>query len=184
MGTAVCPARGSAPTPHTVINLERHVRTASERPGQHGGLRIFPWTWASYQRHPGAASALVAGGRPSSIMSGDLRRYGWPAQAEAEDGGIRIHTAGINGHAAYPEIARNAIGQLLILLRELGAQGPLARLADAVGTQYYGEGLGIQSQDKASGPLTCNLGILRVKDGELFATLDIRYPLLVHGFGT
>ena len=37
------------------------------------------------------------------------------------------------------------------------------------------------SASVASGPLTCNLGIIRIQEGKLFATLDIRYPLMIAG---
>ena len=131
---------------------------------------------------PGKASALVAGDESFIQKVADISaNHGWPVEARMENGAVRILATGINGHAAYPETARNAIGQLLITLKELGATGPLCTLADAIGTDSYGVGLGIGSQDKASGPLTCNLGIIRIKEGKLFATLDIRYPLMVAG---
>jgi len=48
-----------------------------------------------------------------------------------------------------------------------------------VGMESDGSGLGIRCSDETSGGLTCNLGILRYapEDG-LYATLDIRYPIL------
>ena len=67
-------------------------------------------------------------------------------EAKMENGAVRILATGINGHAAYPETARNAIGQLLITLKELGATGPIATLALAIGTDSYGEGLGIKAE--------------------------------------
>lgn len=179
------PRSGFSPdASYPVINLEKGMCGLHlSAPVSTEGLRILSLDVGERPNViPGAASALVEGGRELiekvAALSG---AYGWPAEAEEEHGGIRIRTTGINGHAAYPEIARNAIGQLLIVLKELGAQGPVALLAGAVGTQYDGEGLGIKAQDNASGPLTCNLGILRVKEGQIFATLDIRYPLLVAG---
>ncbi len=80
-----------------------------------------------------------------------------------------------------PYTARNAIGQMLITLRDLGAKGAIAELADKIGTQYLGEGLGIQVKDAMSGDLTCNMGIIRVADGMVSVTLDIRTPLMVDG---
>ena len=39
--------------------------------------------------------------------------------------------------------------------------------------------IGVKCQDEVSGPLTCNLGILRYNEKEgLYGTLDIRYPIL------
>ena len=50
-------------------------------------------------------------------------------------------------------------------------------LADVLGMETTGEKLGIACRDELSGPLTCNLGILRYDGSELTAHLDCRYPL-------
>lgn len=182
---ATMPRTGFSPdASYPIINLEKGMcgLHLSAQVSQEG-LKVLSLNVGERQNViPGAASALVEG-REELIAKVDkvAGQYGWPVRASMEGQAVRIIATGINGHAAYPESARNAIGQLLITLRELGAQGALAVLADAVGTQYYGEGLGIQSHDQASGPLTCNLGILRIENGRLFATLDIRYPLMIAG---
>ena len=45
--------------------------------------------------------------------------------------------------------------------------------------EYDGKSLQIKCQDEVSGALTCNMGILRYNEQDgLFATLDIRYPIL------
>ena len=78
-----------------------------------------------------------------------------------------------------PEAAKNALGQLLIMLRALGVTGALRTIASQVGMEYDGLGLGVRCQDETSGSLTCNLGILRYNEADgLYATLDIRYPIL------
>jgi len=66
---------------------------------------------------------------------------------------------------------------MLLLLRELGAEGPAAVLADAVGTESDGSSLGCACRDDVSGALTCNMGILRLEGGEWFGTLDMRCPV-------
>ena len=67
------------------------------------------------------------------------------------------------------------------MLRALGVTGGLKTLADTVGLEYNGLSLGISCSDKTSGPLTCNLGILKYNEEGLYAVLDIRYPLLASG---
>ena len=182
---AVMPRIGFSPdATYPVINLEKGMCGLElTAPVSAEGLQIAELHVGERTNViPGAATALVEGGSELAAKVGDIsKKFGWPVKAVMEGGKIRITATGINGHAAYPETARNAIGQMLITLRELGAVGPIATLADAVGTQYYGEGLGIASEDKASGKLTCNLGILKIEKGQLFATLDIRYPLLIAG---
>ena len=102
--------------------------------------------------------------------------------ADAGEGRARITATGVNAHAAMPERGVNAAGMLLIALKELGAGGAgsrdaIAVLADALGMDYTGAQLGIACADELSGPLTCNLGILRYDQNELSALLDIRYPI-------
>ncbi len=97
------------------------------------------------------------------------------------DGRAEIVATGVNAHASTPHLGVNAAGMLLIALKELGAgggsRGAIACLADTVGMEGDGRSLGIATADELSGPLTCNLGILRYDGNELSAHLDIRYPL-------
>ncbi len=127
---------------------------------------------------PGLASALVAGDaalcEKINRLSGDMHLQ---IEAFERPEGIEIVSTGIAGHAAYPDNARNAIGQLLIMLRALGVTGALKTLADCVGMEYDGLGLGAKCSDEVSGPLTCNLGILNYDENGMYATLDIRYPV-------
>ncbi len=130
---------------------------------------------------PGNATALIAGSEADCEKINRLAED-MMVQVEAEYQGehtIKLISTGIPGHAAYPEAARNALGQLLIMLRALGVCGVLKKLADVVGMESDGSGLGIRCSDETSGGLTCNLGILRYSpENGLYATLDIRYPIL------
>ena len=96
-------------------------------------------------------------------------------------GRAKLTATGVQCHAAMPELGLNAAGMLLIALSELGAGGKsreaVACLANALGINYDGAGLMIKQSDEISGALTCNLGILRYDGVELWAQLDIRYPL-------
>ena len=130
---------------------------------------------------PGRASALVAGDAALcervNTLARDMHLH---VSAAPEGDAVRIESEGVPGHAAFPEVSRNAIGQLLLMLRALGVTGGLRALADKVGMEYDGAALGVSCTDRTSGPLTCNLGILRYSAAEgLYATLDIRFPLLV-----
>ena len=93
----------------------------------------------------------------------------------------KISTVGIQCHAAMPELGLNAAGMLLMALDTIGAGGgskkAIHALANMLGVQYDGGALGIAQSDELSGALTCNLGILRYEGNELWAQLDIRYPL-------
>ena len=127
---------------------------------------------------PGECRALVEGG---AEIAGKVKAYaektGLPYTAEVTEQGVLITATGIPGHSAYPEGKRNAIGMMLLLLRELGAEGPVATLAEAVGTQSDGAGLGCACRDEVSEGLTCNMGILRLENGSWYGTLDMRCPV-------
>ena len=129
---------------------------------------------------PGLASALIEGDEALCEKANQAaKELGLDVKAEMQDGLVKIIATGIPGHAAFPAPARNAIGMLLLVLKELGVKGALETLADRVGMQYDGLGLGVKCEDQVSGPLTCNLGILRYSEQNgLYATLDIRYPIL------
>lgn len=130
---------------------------------------------------PGMAAALV---EDNGALCERVRRLTEEKHLRVEaapqaDGTVLLTSTGVPGHAAYPETAMNALGQLLVALGGLGVTGALKTVAERVGMEYDGLSLGVRCKDETSGPLTCNLGILRYneKDG-LYATLDIRYPIL------
>jgi len=43
--------------------------------------------------------------------------------------------------------------------------------------EHDGASLGCACADEVSGPLTCNMGILHLKEGKVIATLDMRCPV-------
>lgn len=127
---------------------------------------------------PGEAVALVAGGQElAERVTAYAAQTGLPYEADLTPDGVRLRATGIPGHSAYPEGRRNAIGMLLLLLKELGVEGPLLTLANAVGMESNGASLGCACEDEVSGALTCNMGILHLKDGMITATLDMRVPV-------
>ena len=127
---------------------------------------------------PGECKALVEGGEEIiRATEGFAAKTGWPYTAEKAEGGVLLRAEGIPGHSAYPEGRRNAIGMMLLLLKELGAEGPVKTLAEAVGTESDGKSLGCACRDEVSEGLTCNMGILRLENGNWFGTLDMRCPV-------
>lgn len=179
---ATMPRSGFSPDAcYPVINIEKGMHTLTLKAVPQGdGVRVLRFSTGERRNVvPGAAEATVRGDAALAARAlAVAARHGWPATASAEGGQVTIKTAGITGHAAFPQHARNAIGQMLIILRDLGAQDAWRRLADAIGIEYHGESLGIAVEDGASGKLTCNLGIIRYEGDAVEATLDIRHPLL------
>ncbi|MBR3495008.1 MAG: Sapep family Mn(2+)-dependent dipeptidase [Clostridia bacterium] len=163
-----------------LINTEKAmIHTMAEGTLSPDGLQVKQlWTGERMNVIPGVCEALLAGGE---ALAGQIRAWsektGLPYTAEVTDEGVRVTALGIPGHSAYPEACRNAIGMMLVLLRELGVQGDLKTLADAYPLEYDGKALGIACADEMSGPLTCNIGILHVRDGRFSASLDCRVPV-------
>ena len=181
---ATMPRMGFSPdASYPIINIEKGIC----RLELHGvlsseGLQVIAFNNGERPNViPGRASALVAGDAAAAAQAeAAAKKLDIPAEVQLTDEGVAITVTGISGHAAYPETARNANGEMLLLLRELGVQGNLRLLADKIGLDYKGEGLEISVSDGISGYLTCNLGIIRADEGGVYATLDIRYPVMTN----
>jgi succinyl-diaminopimelate desuccinylase len=134
---------------------------------------------------PGLATAEI-GCDDFAALENALRQTGLDVRAEKlGNGHVQLVSTGIPGHASMPQHGRNAAGQLLLALKAIGAGGGsrafIERLADGIGLDSTGKGLGVDGADAISGPLTLNLGILRIEDGQASAVLDIRHPVLMDG---
>ncbi len=163
-----------------LINTEKGMLVMSFRaPAAQTGLKILESaTGDRINVIPGECRTLVEGGAETA---GKVKAYaektGLPYTAEVTDRGVWITATGIPGHSAYPEGKRNAIGMMLLLLKELGAEGPVSALAEKVGLESDGKSLGCACRDDVSEGLTCNMGILRLENGVWYGTLDMRCPV-------
>ncbi len=103
----------------------------------------------------------------------------------AGEGATRVFAQGIGGHASLPEGTINAISLVVDYLQEVAAVRPelftaaersfLAMLS-VVHEDTAGTGLGIVASNEAFGALTCNAGVIEVKDGRISQVIDVRYP--------
>ena len=163
-----------------LINTEKGMLELELRaPEAKDGLKILEFaTGDRVNVIPGECKTLVEGGAETAAkVKAYAEKTGLPCIAEVTDQGVLITATGISGHSAYPEGKRNAIGMMLLLLRELGAEGPVATLAETVGLESDGQSLGCACRDEVSGGLTCNMGILRLENGAWYGTLDMRVPV-------
>lgn len=181
---ATMPRMGFSPdASYPIINIEKGIcRLELHGVLSNEGLQVIAFNNGERPNViPGRASALVAGDAATVAQAeAAAKKLDIPAEVQLTDKGVSITVTGISGHAAYPETARNANSEMLLLLRELGVQGDLCLLADKIGLDYKGEGLEISVSDGISGYLTCNLGIIRAGEGGVYATLDIRYPVMTN----
>ena len=181
---ATMPRMGFSPdASYPIINIEKGIcRLELHGVLSNEGLQVIAFNNGERPNViPGRASALVVGDAATVAQAeAAAKKLDIPAEVHLTDKGVSITVTGISGHAAYPETARNANGEMLLLLRELGVQGDLRLLADKIGLDYKGEGLEISVSDGISGYLTCNLGIIRASKDGVYATLDIRYPVMTN----
>ncbi len=183
--TAVMPRSGFSPdADYPVINLEKggcHVALEGDLSKEGVQLKRF-CVGHAVNVIPGEAEATVYGDEAlaeKAVACG--KALGFETQAECVGGEVVIRTFGIQGHAAMGEKCRNAIGQMLLILRDIGVGGAVTQLADLVGMTYFGEDLGIAVEDRLSGKLTCAMDIIKAGEdtGTAGVILDIRYPLLM-----
>ncbi len=163
-----------------LINTEKGMFHATiQAPVAKTGLQVKEmFTGERMNVIPGESVAVLDGGEElADAVKAYAKKTGLPYTAEVTADGVRVTAEGIPGHAAYPEGRRNAIGMMLLLLKELGVEGAFRTLADAVGMESDGKSLGCACEDEVSGALTCNMGVLHLENGVITATLDMRCPV-------
>ncbi|MBQ7117260.1 MAG: Sapep family Mn(2+)-dependent dipeptidase [Clostridia bacterium] len=95
------------------------------------------------------------------------------------DGVIKLLAKGISKHASIPEGSENAALTLFMLLSECenlceNDRSVLKNAVEALSC-YYGKGLNILHEDVNFGKNTCVNGMVKIEDGRLMLSFDIRY---------
>jgi len=97
-----------------------------------------------------------------------------------EDNEVTLKVFGVAAHGSTPELGVNAIANLMFVLGS-SIDEDWGKAIDQLGKCFYGDvngmNLGIFTQDKLSGKLTCNLGLLTFQDECMSLVLDIRFPV-------
>lgn len=112
---------------------------------------------------------------PAEILQSSVKFDG--VEITVDGGTATLTSYGKAAHASTPNEGVNATHPVLRALAALypdcAAFNFLANKAcDTTGTKW-----GIVLHDEQSGDLTCNVGVLRTNDGNLDATVDIRFPV-------
>jgi succinyl-diaminopimelate desuccinylase len=143
-------------------------------------------------------AAFDSGLRPNMVpdeavatLTGDPTPLDAAARALADLPGIDVQldadslvvlAKGKGAHGATPEQGDNAAVKLARALTESGAVPGFAVtdadwLADVARRGAPdGSTVGIGGSDDVTGPLTCNLGVVTLENGEVRATFNVRYP--------
>ncbi len=117
---------------------------------------------------PNASNALeeLQGGTVSNAV---------PGKAFAVAKGKRYEAEGKSAHAAMPEAGVNAISLLLKQLADDGISNEALEFISHATGEYLGNTLGINESNEAFGYLTCVGGVIRIKDGNVIQSFNIRH---------
>ena len=97
------------------------------------------------------------------------------------DTGLTVEAFGENAHGSLPWLGENAIGRLVLALKELPFEGELAGilsfLAEKLGMDTVGKAAGIHLHDEISGDLSFNWGVMTADESNLELVINYRYPV-------
>lgn len=92
-----------------------------------------------------------------------------------------IEVTGVQAHAAHPELGKNAVSKMVMMLNEIFEhfnieEKTIQILAEKINNETDGKSLGIKYIDNELGDLTLNLASLELKDGEIMSAMNLRIP--------
>ena len=102
-----------------------------------------------------------------------------------ENGCLVLTATGKSGHASLPEGTVNAIGVLINFILENNLcskeEAEYFSVLKKLHSSPYGEGVGAATSDGRFSPLTIIGGMIRIKDGRIWQSVDSRYPTSTSG---
>jgi succinyl-diaminopimelate desuccinylase len=118
-------------------------------------------------------------------FEGELPEKADGIELSAEGGLLTVNAFGKAGHASMPEGKVNAIGVLVNYILDNNlcseAEAEYFSVLKALHSCPYGTGIGVDADDKKFSPLTIIGGIIGIRDGKFFQSLDSRYPTNTSG---
>lgn len=98
---------------------------------------------------------------------------------------VQITSEGLSRHAAFPEGSINAVNVLAEAIISVNAVDEeaehIVRGIAALTASTHGETTGIPFEDEGTGKLTCCGTVVRLENGEVTLSFDVRYPSSYHG---
>ena len=167
---------------YPLINGEKGLITEkySKKLAQKGALKMTElWGGTATNIVPDKAYAVIECSAQLADQIAALK--GEKVAVTKTENGVRVDAEGVNAHGSHPEQGENAIGRLLIFMKQLPLEGDLKDavtfVADKVGMEPHGESLGIDLYDEVSGHLVNNLGVLRGGEDLFEIKMNYRYPV-------
>lgn len=100
-----------------------------------------------------------------------------PDNAYFDYNGVKETFTGVSAHGSAPHKGDNAIIKMLKKLNTLSKDKIVKDLNDLFCNENYLQCLNIDIEDKVSGKLTLNLGLIELNDRDITISLDIRFPI-------
>lgn len=107
-------------------------------------------------------------------------------ECSEKDGKLELLSLGKAAHAAHPDLGYNSLSALLGFVNALDIKvAGLSEMAkyfgEEVKLEFNGKSCGLYYKDEESGEITINYGMAYVEDGNLYVSVDIRYPVTMDG---
>ncbi len=98
-----------------------------------------------------------------------------------DNSSIKLTSYGVAAHSAHPDLGKNAITPLLLVLNELFKSYKmslplLSNFCTYIGNDYSGKGMNLNVEDE-SGKLTLNTSRLYIEDNKLYIGMNLRIPI-------
>lgn len=106
----------------------------------------------------------------------------YKVRVEQQDNQVIIKSYGVSAHGSTPQFGFNAIMQLFELLEKLPVGNSdisdfIVFMNKNVGFDVYGERFGVGLDDKVSGKLSFNVGVINMDEDRVSVMLNLRYPV-------
>lgn len=116
------------------------------------------------------------------IYSDFQASYSYPIHIEKYDNKVKITANGTSAHGSTPEKGENAISYLMKFLAEIFNKNEqidefIKIYNERIGFYHNGEKIGAGLEDDISGKLNFNPGVIKLEDGKIILTINIRYPI-------
>ena len=126
-------------------------------------------------------SAEIEMGKCIKFIDDTIKELNYDISYSTDKENICLVSKGMQAHAAHPDLGKNAISQIIILLNKIFKKyncniSILEFFEKYIGMEFNGESLGIDFEDE-SGKLTLNVGKFSNDDNLLQIGINLRIPV-------